>query len=219
MNNLHRNTTIALVILLHIPFLGLAQSKDKQASEILQEVTDKTKAYSSINLEFSYQMENPDANINELTYGKALVSGDKYHLEISGQTVISDGKTIWTVIADAEEVQVNDAEEGDGGFSLTKMLSTYNDDYKSKLLPKITAMDGKNVYALDLTPNEKKTFDKVQLFIDKDKMDVYSIALYDQNGSVYTYKITSFTPNVPVSDKEFTFNEADYPDFDVIDMR
>lgn len=208
-----------LVLFLMIPFVGFAQSNNKQASEILQEVTTKTKAYSSIKLEFTYQMENPDANINELTEGKALVSGDKYHLDIAGQTVISDGKTIWTVITDAEEVQVNDAEEGDGGFSLTKMLSTYNDEYKSKLLPKITSMDGKNVYALDLTPNEKKTFDKVQLFVDKDKMDVYSISLYDQSGSVYTYKITTFTPNAPVSDKDFTFNEADYPDFDVIDMR
>ncbi len=219
MNNLHKNTKMMLMLLLIIPFVGFAQSKDKKATEILQEVTAKTKAYGSIKLEFTYQMENPDANINELTDGKALVSGDKYHLDIAGQTVISDGKTIWTVIADAEEVQVNDVDEGDDGFSLTKMLTTYNDDYKSKLMPKITAMDGKNVYALDLTPNEKKTFNRVQLFVDKDKMDIYSIALHDQNGSVYTYKITSFIPNAPVNVKDFTFDEADFPDFDVVDMR
>jgi outer membrane lipoprotein-sorting protein len=219
MNNLQRNSKMLAILLMMMPLMGLAQSKDRQASDILQEVTDKTKAYSSIKLEFTYQMENPDANINELTEGKAMVSGDKYHLDIAGQTVISDGKTIWTIITDAEEVQVNDAEDGDDGFSLTKMLTTYNDDYKSKLMPKITDLDGKNVYALDLTPNEKKTFDKVQLFVDKDKMDIYSIALYDQNGSIYTYKITSFIPNAPVTEKDFIFDEADFPDFDVIDMR
>ncbi len=219
MNNLHKNTKILLMLLLIIPFVGFSQSKDKQATEILQKVTAKTKAYSSIKLEFSYQMENPGANINQLTEGKALISGEKYHLDIAGETVISDGKTIWTVIADAEEVQVNDVQQGDDGFSLTSMLTTYNDDYKSKLLPNITTMDGKNVYALALTPNEKKTFDKVQLFVDKDKMYVYSIALYDQNGSVYTYKITSFIPNAPDNAKYFTFDEADFPNFDVIDMR
>jgi outer membrane lipoprotein-sorting protein len=164
-------------------------------------------------------MENPDANINELTEGKVLVSGDKYRLNVAGQTVISDGETVWTVIADAEEVQVNDAEESEGGFSLTKMLSTYNDDYKSKLLPRATAMDGKNIYALELIPNEKKNFDKVELFVDKDKMEVYSIALYDQNGSTYTYKIVTFVPDAPVSAEDFKFDDADFPDFDVIDMR
>jgi len=208
-----------LMIFLAIPVMLFAQSKDKQASEILQEVTDKTKAYSSIKLEFTYQMENPDANINELTEGKAIVSGDMYHLDVAGQTVICNGQTIWTVITDAEEVQVNDAEEGDGGFSLTRMLSTYNEDYKSKLLTKVTSLDGRNIYALDLTPNEKKNFERVELFIDKDKMDVYSIALYDQNGSVYTYKITSFVADSPVSEKDFTYDEARFPDFDVIDMR
>jgi len=207
------------MILMVLPVFALAQSKDKKASEILQEVTDKTKSYNSIKLEFTYQMENPDANINELTEGKALVSGDKYRLDVAGQTVISDGKTIWTVISDAEEVQVNDADESEGGFSLTKMLSTYNEEYKSKLLPKITSIDGKNVYTLELTPNEKKNFDKVELFVDKDKMEVYAIALYDQNGRTYTYKIVSFTPDAPVADTDFTFDEADFPDFDVIDMR
>jgi outer membrane lipoprotein-sorting protein len=219
MNKVNKNVKKVLMLLLLLPLVAFTQSKHKQASEILQEITDKTKSYNSIKLEFTYQMENTEASIDEITQGNALVSGDKYRLDIAGQTVISDGQTIWTVISDAEEVQVNDAEEGEGGFSLTKMLSTYNDDYKSKLMSKITTLDGKNVYALDLTPNEKKNFDKVQLFVDKDKMDVYSIAIFDQNGSVYTYKITSFIANAPVSDKDFTFNEADFPDFDVIDMR
>ena len=115
--------------MLLFPLVAFSQSKDKKASEILKEVTEKTKSYNSIKLEFTYQMENPEAGINEVTQGNALVSGDKYRLDIAGQTVICNGVTIWTVISDAEEVQVNDAEEGDDGFSLTKMLSTYNEDY------------------------------------------------------------------------------------------
>ena len=219
MNKVNRNNKKVLMLLLLLPIVAFTQSKHKQASEILQEITDKTKSYNSIKLEFTYQMENPEASIDEITQGNALVSGDKYRLDIAGQTVISDGQTIWTVITDAEEVQVNDAEEGDDGFSITKMLTTYNEDYKSKLMPKITSMDGKNVYALDLTPFEKKTFGKVHLFVEKTKMEVYAIAIFDQNGSVYTYKIKSFAPDIPVSDNDFTFDEAEYPDFDVIDMR
>jgi outer membrane lipoprotein-sorting protein len=195
------------------------QSRDKQASEILEEVTQKTKSYQTITLEFSYQMENPDANINEVTSGNAIMKGDKYRLEIAGQTIISDGNTVLTVLSDAEEVQVNDATEGEDVFTPTKLLTDYTDQYKSKLLPKITTLQGKNVHALELTPNEKKSFDKVNLYIDKDKMQLYQIEIFDQNGSKYTYKITRFETNKGVDEKVFLFTEDEFPGFYVIDMR
>jgi len=196
-----------------------AQSREKQASEVLDEVIAKTNSYTSMKLQFTYQMENPGANINETTNGNALVSGNKYRLEVAGQTIISDGKTVWTVISDAEEVQVNDASEGDDVFTPTKLLSNYNKEYKSKMIPKVTTLHGKNVYALELTPNAKKSYDKVNLYIEKEKMQLYAIEIFDQNGSKYTYKITKFETNTPVNDKSFTFSDKEFPGYYVIDMR
>nr|NQU91714.1 outer membrane lipoprotein carrier protein LolA [Bacteroidota bacterium] len=216
-----KNSIIVILItqLLLIYASSFAQSKGKQATEILQEVTDKTLAYESIKIAFTYKMENPDANINEITNGNALVSGDKYKLNIAGQVVISDGETVWTIIPDAEEVQINAVSEDGDGFSITKMLSDYNKDYKSKLIPKITELNGRSIYALELTPKERKTFDKVFLYIEKDKMQLYSIEIHDQNNSIYTYTITEFEPNTGATDSDFNFAEADYPDYEVIDMR
>lgn len=203
-----------------LPWSSLhAQSRDKQASEILEEVTQKTKAYKSINLEFNYQMENADANINEITTGKATMSGDKYRLDISGQTIISDGLIVWTVLNDAKEVQVNDVAEGDDVFTPTKLLTSYGEQYKSKLIPKITSLLGKNVHTLELTPNQNKSFDKVNLYIDKDKMQLFVIEIFDKSGSKYTYKITRFETNQPVDDKTFIFSEKEFPGYYVIDMR
>ncbi len=219
MKNLKGLKKITLLVLLFLPAMVFNQTKNKDASKILKEVTEKTKSYASIRLEFTYQMENPDAGINELTEGKALVSGDKYRLDIAGQTIISNGNTVWTVIPDAEEIQVNDVSEDSEGFSITKMLNSYNKDFKSRIMPKVTTMDDKNVYALDLTPVRKKAFENVELYVTKDSMQPYAIVIYDQNGSVYTYKITSFVPDVPVKEEDFTFNESEYPDYDVIDMR
>jgi outer membrane lipoprotein-sorting protein len=164
-------------------------------------------------------MENPDANINETTLGKVLVSGEKYRLEVAGQLVISNGETLWTVIEDAEEVQVNDVYDDDESFSPTKMLTDYTKDYKSKLDPKVDELNGLDVYLLELTPNEKKSFKKVNLYVNKEEMQPYRMEIFDFNNSVYTYTLTTFLPNVEVSDKDFTFVEADFPDFDVIDMR
>ena len=198
---------------------SLAQSKDKQANIILKEVTEKTKSYNSIDMEFTYQMENPEANINEITTGKALVSGEKYRLEIAGQLVISNGETIWTVIEDAEEVQVNEVFEDDESFSPVKMLTDYSKDYKSKLDKKVNELNGINVFLLELTPNEEKSYKKVNLYINKEKLQPYKIEIFDFNNNVFTYTLTSFIPDVEISDTDFSFSENEFPDFDIIDMR
>jgi len=203
-----------------LPFMVIqAQSNNKKAGEILDEVTQKTKSYKTINMEFSYQMENPDANINEITNGKILVSGDKYRLEIAGQLVISDGKTSWTVIKDAEEVQINDVSDEDESFSPTKILSDYSKDYKSKLEPKVNELNGISVYLLELSPNKKQSFEHVNLYIRSDEMQPYRMEIFDYNGSVYTYTITVFDTDIEISDTRFTFSEMEFPDFDLIDMR
>lgn len=210
---------ITLVLFLFSASVIMAQSNNKKASEILDEVTQKTKAYKSIIMEFTYQMENPGANINEVTNGKVMVSGDNYRLEIAGQLVISDGETIWTVIEDAEEVQVNEVSEDDENFSPTKLLTDYSEDYKSKLEPKINELNGVSVYLLELTPNEKKSFEHVKLYIRKDKMQPYRMEIYDSNQSVYTYTINKFETDTDIPDTVFKFSETEFPDFDIIDMR
>ena len=209
--------TIALLIF-SIPQTN-AQSKDKQATDILDEVTAKTKAYESIKMDFTYQMENPEANINETTSGSALVSGDKYRLDIAGQLVISDGTTLWTVIKDAEEVQVNEVSDNNEAFSPTKMLTDYSKNYKSKLISKTQAVNGVDVYILELTPNKKENFKNVNLYVRRSEMQPYRIEIYDYNGSVYTYTLTSFKPNVAVKAGDFSFVESQYPDYEIIDMR
>ena len=219
MKNYFKTVFLFCLILLLFSNSSTAQSKGKKANQILKEVTEKTNTYNSIKLKFTYRMENPEADIDEMTGGDVLVNGDKYRLNISGQTVISNGETIWTIISDAEEVQINSVDEGEEAFSPTKMLTTYSENYKSKLMPKITSLDGKEVYAINLIPDDKKAFTHVHLFIDKKKMQLYSIEIFDKNGSVYTYKITEFVPNVPLNAQDFKFIESDYPDFEVIDMR
>jgi len=211
--------SITLVLFLFNASAGMAQSNNKKASEILDEVTQKTKAYKSIIMEFTYQMENPGANINEVTNGKVMVSGDNYRLEIAGQLVISDGETIWTVIEDAEEVQVNEVSEDDENFSPTRLLTDYSEDYKSKLEPKINELNGVSVYLLELTPNEKKSFEHVNLYIRKDVMQPYRMEIYDSNQSVYTYTINKFETDTEIPDTQFKFSETEFPDFDIIDMR
>jgi len=211
-----------LIIVTFITHFSLAQSTDekgdKKSNEILDRLTSITESYGTIKTEFLYKMKNLEADIDETTQGTLYVKGDKYRLLIAGQEVISDGETIWTYIEDAEEVQVNSAEESEEAITPSNLLTAYNKDYKSKFIRE-SFQYGTTVNVIDLTPVEGKSYYKVRVIIDKGKDQLLEITIFDKNGSTYSYIISEFSPNVELEDSYFNFNLADFPDVDVIDMR
>lgn len=212
---------LLLIITISITIIGFTQDTDKgdkKSREVLDRLTAKTEAYGTIKAEFNYKMKNVEADIDENTEGTLFVKGDKYRLLIAGQLVISDGETIWTYIEDAEEVQINSVEDSEESITPSNLLTSYNDDYKSKYARE-TFMYGTTVHVIDLTPNEGKSYYKVGIIIDKAKDQLLEITIYDKNGSTYSYIINSFISNLELADSEFMFNSADYPNADIVDMR
>jgi outer membrane lipoprotein-sorting protein len=209
-------TTLFLTLLISNQFL-FAQAK-KTSEEILKEVSEKTKSYSSIKVNFTYNMDNPGAKVHESETGTLIVKGDKYRLDIAGQVVICDATTTWTYISDANEVQVNAVENDEGIITPTRLLSSYSEDYKSKITGEIT----KNSivqYVIELKPNTDKSITAVELNIDKEQLRIMRIAIQDKSGNTFTYMVNKFETNVAVKDTDFSFNAKDYPGVEVIDMR
>ena len=193
---------------------GFAQN-DKKATAILDEVSAKTKLYKTIKIDFTYAMDNAKEKIHDKFKGTLISKGDKYKLTAAGQDVISDGKTMWTYLKDANEVQINNAGEDDDSFTPTKLLSGYGKDYKSKFIE-----EKGNNQVIELYPLKKgKTFTKVQLSIDKSKKQISKFIIYDRNGSTFSYIVDKFVSDQPIADNVFTFNKADHPGVEINDMR
>ena len=198
-----------------IAFMAIAATaQTDKARTILDDVSARTKAYKTIKIDFTYTMVNPGQNINESFTGTLFSKGDSYKLLFSGQEVISDGKTVWTYLKDANEVQVNEATNDDDSFTPTNLLSSYTDNFKAKLLSE----DAKQ-YVIELTPVQKKNFNKVKVVIDKSKKVLNSLAIFDKNGSTYTYSVNKFETDMPLKESMFTFSAETHPGVDVIDMR
>lgn len=206
---------IWLIAFFLITNLLLAQSVDKKATAILDEISAKTKAYKTLRIEFSYTMVNTKEKIKDNFNGILLSKGDKYKLSIAGQDVFCDGKTSWTYLKDAKEVQINDVGKDDDSFTPTKMLTSYSANYRSKFIA-----DKDNKQVIELTPLKKgKSLSKVILTIDKLKKQVSSFVMFDKGGNTFTYTVNKFVTDPPLADKEFVFNKADYPGIEVVDMR
>ena len=126
-----RITTIALLIL---TTLSVVAQGDKKAKDILNGVSSKYRSYKSMKADFSYTLENPQAKIKETQVGTLLLSGAKYRLGISGQEVISDGKTIWTYMKEAKEVQINEVDPTDDGIKPSEIFTMYEKGFIYKFV-------------------------------------------------------------------------------------
>jgi len=203
---------IALLLVLTVS--GFAQN-DNKATAILDDVSAKTKSFKTIKIEFTYAMDNAKEKVHDTFKGTLLSKGDKYKLTAAGQDVISDGKTVWTYLKDAKEVQINNVGEDEDAFTPTKLLSGYNKDFKAKFI-----QENGNEQVVELYPLKKgKTFTKVRLTIDKTKKQINKIMIYDRNGSTFSYIVNKFVADQVIADNVFTFNKADHPGVEMNDMR
>jgi outer membrane lipoprotein-sorting protein len=208
-------TTIILLITICIPGV---YSQDKKAAEILDAFKEQTQSYSTIQVSFTYTMDNASEKIHESFEGMLYIKGENYRLTIAGQLVICDGTTTWTYLEDAQEIQINSVEENDDAITPSRLFTSYYEDFKSKYIGE-TTRNGVVVQQIELIPIEGKSFSKLVLEISKDKLHPEQFAIYDKGGSTFTYQITEFLPNVAIGNDKFTFNQNAFPDAEIIDMR
>ena len=201
-----------------LAFWGVQAQSKKQAEKLLQSVIDKVSSYNNFVADLSYTMVNTDMNINEKKSGKIFVSGDKYRIEMPGQTIISDGTTLWTYLEDSQEVMVSNMEDSDQSISPTKILTSYNKDYDAKF-DKDATYKNSNLKLIDLKPSEGKNFEKMSVLVNAKSLELENFSIYDKNGNVFTYHIINLKPNAELEAGTFTFNPKKYPDVEVVDMR
>lgn len=207
---------IALTTL--ISFGSFAQEVDTKAKGILDKLSAKTKAHKTIKAEFKFTLINKAEGINESQTGKIQIKGANYFLSIAGQDVMSDGKSVYTVLKDAEEVQINgvaDDEEEDF-ISPNTIFTLYETGFKYKYLKEDKGMHIINLYPKDA---EEKEFHRIALFIDKAKNQINKVKIFGKDGSTTIYSIVSFTANAAIPDSKFTFDKAKNPNYEVVDLR
>lgn len=187
----------------------------QDAEQVFKAAVDKLKSYDNIEIAFDYQMINTAAGIDELMTGTGHLQGDSYKLNIAGQEMICDGTTLWTYMPDSQEVMVSSVDSEDGGSPLS-VINSYYDNINAKFLPD----NDPSKTTIEVTPKEKdENFNKLVVVAETKTMNLKEVHLFDNNGSEFVYNITKLVTNQILPDNFFTFNEENYPDAEIIDMR
>jgi outer membrane lipoprotein-sorting protein len=81
-------------------------------------------------------------------------------------------------------------------------------------------VDKTNCSIVDLMPKDKsKPFFKVRIWIDKSAKYIKRMKVFDKNGNLYTYSVSSFKSNANLEDSFFKFDASKHPGVHVEDLR
>ena len=191
-------------------------AQDQVAKDVLDKLSATTKSYKNMTIGFDFILENTSQNIKEKQKGILILEDDNFRLEMDAQTIINDGESQWVYLADMNEVQIMEHDPEDDMMSPNKLFTIYEKGYKYTYVG-AEAEKGKRLQIIDLFPEESGAFMKITLAVDAAKNQLHKITMHDKNGGTYTYLITAFSSNTTV--KPFTFNAADFPGVEVIDLR
>jgi hypothetical protein len=190
------------------------QAQDVKAKALLDEVTSKVKSYNNIAIDFKYSLQNVKENINQESKGNVLLQNNNYVLNFMGITKIFDGKKVYTIVPEDEEISISNFDDKDeNAITPSKMLTFFNKGYKYSW-DNLENVRGRKIQYIKLVPISSKDQRKeVLLGIDVQTKNIYNVIETGKNGTKTTIVVNSFKTNQPVSKNQFTFVKSKYPNY------
>ncbi|MBL7860945.1 MAG: outer membrane lipoprotein carrier protein LolA [Cyclobacteriaceae bacterium] len=205
-------------LLLFVSSISFAQY-DPKALEILEAMSKKYKAITAFEANLTSGLTNETEGVKEEFKGKITVKGDKFRLLLDDQEVINDGKTVWTYLPSAKEVNIDNFDPSSDDVNPTKIFEMYKKGFKYLYLADKTD-GGVLCEEIDLVPEKKDAqYFKIKMMIAKKDKSIQSWTMFDKSGNRYKYTITKFVANIKVDDAFFMFDPKKYPGVEVIDLR
>lgn len=201
-------------ITLLFTILALNSFSQNKAKTLLNEVSQKVKSYQNISIDFKYVLENTSEKIKQETRGDVVLQGEKYKLNILGVTRLFDGKKLYSISPEDEEVTISSHnDDSDDNITPSKMLSFYENGYTYSMDIEQN-VQGRKIQYVKLTPIDSNSeINYILLGIDAQTKHIYTLIQIGKNGTKTTLTVNSFKTNEPLSKSLFTFDATKYKDY------
>ena len=213
---------IILISIIILTNLFTFAQQDEKAKNILDQMSEKTRSYETIQAEFSYSMDNSEMDIHEAFSGSIKLKGKSYTVNIpeGGMVMYSDGETLWNYMEDGNQVTISTIdEESDVLDNPSSIFNLYEKGFQSKFVEEKTE-GNKVLFIIELFPEDDfQDISKIILAVDKSTLMIDSAVLSSTDDTLYTIKVNKLETNKSLPDSDFVFNADDYEDIEIIDFR
>ncbi len=204
-----------IALLITITFLSFStfSQNSNEAKKLLDEVAQKVETYENIYIEFDHRLDNSDADIHQETKGSVTLKKDLYHLNYMGTEQIFDGKKIYLIIHEDEEVIIqNKTKDSEEALTPSKMFSFYKNGYTYKM-DELKTIKGIKIQYVKLRPIDSNSeINSILVGVDIKTKHIYDVIETGENGTKTTLEVRTFKTNQPLSEKLFIFDKVKYRD-------
>jgi chaperone LolA len=188
------------------------------AGKIIAKVRSTYENLQSLTADFEKDYTWALAGETQTLAGKLyLKKGDRYRIETEVQTIVTDGKTVWTYSPEKSQVFVDRLEKSEENPLPRDLLVKYASEFKPKYLRSET-LRGKDCHVVQLDARDEDAFARsVTVWVDKKNSVAVQIEQRDLNDNLTTYRLKNFALNPSINDQLFTF--AIPENTEVIDWR
>lgn len=203
-----------LVIAVFALMVQADAQNDPNAKRILDAVSNTVKTYKTISAGFTITSLTSKGKNNGTKKGTIVTKGQKYVLKEGKNEILCDGAKTYNYDG-AKTITVSSLDEGGQTLSPQKILSgAYDKDFSYKLI----ATKG-NFHEIEMKPlDSRKSFSKVNIFVDKTKNMIARAVILDKGNNTVQVSFNNIVPNKVVADNVFVFSAAKYPkDVEILD--
>lgn len=199
---------------------NMASGKAQDVVEIMNKAVDAYEQSNGLTATFTMNARSEMQKNADSFEGTIDIKGDRFVLKTPGMVTWYDGENQWSYLESTDEVNLT-VPEGDD-LQMTNpsyLLKSYKKGFKASLKGESTAPNGKAAYDIVLTPKIKNDVKLVTLQLEKYSGLPVSIRFDMKNQTSSSIRVTHVKTGVNQPDDFFVFNEEDYPDAEVIDLR
>ncbi len=189
---------------------------DDIALSILDKFSTKALNANSVSMKFRLLVEDAVEETENNSEGEIIIKGDTYKLSLPDNIVWFDGEAIFTLVPDVEEVTITEPNPEDEAFLSRPSLlfNMYKKGYKIKLIEERTDASIIDLYPEDLTME----YARIRLIVSKD-YTLKGAEYKRKDGITMNLTITEYNLKKNYKDSFFKFDEKQFKNIDVIDMR
>lgn len=193
-----------------------AQKIDAKAKTILDAISKQYKSKNNVYFKFVYGTGN-SKKITRTEPGIFYSAKDKYKLKIMGTEQIFDGKKLYNISAEDQEVTVAKPTGNEQMFSPLNYIEEYKKGYNVKYMGKLM-VNGVNSDYIKLTPTSKNGIQEVNLFVNAAKKQIVKVEQFSTDKSVSVIAISDYKENQNLSSALFNFDKDQYKNYLVTEL-
>ncbi len=204
-----------LILLL---FLFQFNLYSQNAEDILKKAEKKYNTIKDVFIEFTQTSVFGVSKIENKFEGKLwMKKNNRYKIELENQTIVTDGKTVWSYYPLNKQVVIDDYKDDPDSFSPDRIMVNVPRNYNAIYIG-TEKIQGKNTLILKLTPKDEKSLLKsMKVWFNKDDYLIEKVEVIDISDNITTYLSKTTSLNTGLKDSLFQFTIPD--GVEVLDLR